>query len=50
LLTYRAINNNIRLAGRDTTAATQGSTIQKGCLDFVTGVDGALRSQWERYF
>ena len=30
LLTYRAINNtNIRHAGRDTTAATQGSTIYR---------------------
>ena len=30
LLTYRAINNtDIRLAGRDTTAATQGSTIYR---------------------
>ena len=30
MLTYRAINNtNIRHAGRDTTAAMQGSTIYK---------------------
>jgi len=30
MLTYRAINNtNIRHAGRDTTAATQGSTIYR---------------------